>query len=317
MQRTTRRPPALLTSYLENQGRQSLSKNPIKTNRECLLIQYFRSVEQHRNQYLTISSPSLGLVCIKHTWDYRFNWDPIKIWRLLQKWEGSKVNLYISTILWAVKIIPLSLRSKHFLTHLAFNELNLTNQESRGRVWFILIRNIFLKWQKEAVFLIFRVWVALVQLESLLAHDSKSHLCMLQHPFPLEIHLRSVLSIQFQQTLPLLTRLKIILKKAHRGLRPHHLRISLPLPKGLPPRGSGGCWRWGGLPPQVGRKLWYNVNHSFVFSKGGARPWVWGPSEAAAHEGQIFPRLSHECHGLGKGKGCLIADQQCCKQYLS
>ena len=56
----------------------------------------------------------------------------------------------------------------------------------------------------------------MVQLESLLAHDSKSHLCMLhllQPPFPLKIHFKSVLSIQFQRILPLLTRLKLMLKR--------------------------------------------------------------------------------------------------------
>ena len=39
--------------------------------------------------------------------------------------------------------------------------------------------------------------------------------------------------------------------QAHRGLRPHHLRVRLPLPQGLSPRGPGGRRRRGGFPAQV------------------------------------------------------------------
>ena len=39
--------------------------------------------------------------------------------------------------------------------------------------------------------------------------------------------------------------------QAHRGLRAHHLWVGVALPEGLSPRGSGGCWRWSGFPPQV------------------------------------------------------------------
>ena len=39
--------------------------------------------------------------------------------------------------------------------------------------------------------------------------------------------------------------------QAHCGVWPHHLRVSVSLPQGLPPRGPGGCGRGGGLPTQV------------------------------------------------------------------
>ena len=39
--------------------------------------------------------------------------------------------------------------------------------------------------------------------------------------------------------------------QAHCGMRAHHLRVSVALPEGFPPRRSGGRWRRGGLPTQV------------------------------------------------------------------
>ena len=55
---------------------------------------------------------------------------------------------------------------------------------------------------------------------------------LLQPPFPLKIHFKSVLSIQFQR---IVDTDEINVEKAHRGVRPHHLRVSVPLPEGLPP----------------------------------------------------------------------------------
>ena len=31
--------------------------------------------------------------------------------------------------------------------------------------------------------------------------------------------------------------------------------------------------------------------------------WVWGSAEAAAHPGQVFPGLAHECHWPREGEG--------------
>ncbi len=39
--------------------------------------------------------------------------------------------------------------------------------------------------------------------------------------------------------------------QAHRGVRPHHLRVGLALPQGLSPRGPGGRGRGGRVPAQV------------------------------------------------------------------
>ena len=53
-------------------------------------------------------------------------------------------------------------------------------------------------------------------------------------------------------------------QEAYRGVRPHHVRVSLPLPEGLPARGQGGCGRGGGLPAQV---IWHVTQcHIFITS---------------------------------------------------
>ena len=52
--------------------------------------------------------------------------------------------------------------------------------------------------------------------------------------------------------------------QAHSGVRPHHVRVSLTLPEGLPARGQGGCGRGGGLPAQV---IWHVTQcHIFMTS---------------------------------------------------
>ena len=79
-----------LTSLVENQGFQFYFS---RKSTESASLHNIREKRQKRYSCKTISSPSLGLVCIQHTRDYRFNWDAVKIWRLLQKWERPKVTI--------------------------------------------------------------------------------------------------------------------------------------------------------------------------------------------------------------------------------
>ena len=78
-----------LTSLVENQGFQFFSRK----STESASLHNIREKRQKRYSCKTISYPSLGLVCIQHTRDYRFNWDAVKIWRLLQKWKRPKVTI--------------------------------------------------------------------------------------------------------------------------------------------------------------------------------------------------------------------------------
>ena len=78
----------------------------------------------------------------------------------------------------------------------------------------------------------------------------------------------------------------VMLTQAHCGVWKHHLRVSLRVPGGFPPRGQGRCGCGCRLP-----------------SPRRARPRVRGSAEEAAHQGQVFPGVAHDRPRPRAGQG--------------
>ena len=73
--------------------------------------------------------------------------------------------------------------------------------------------------------------------------------------------------------------------QAYRGVRTHHLRVSLTFPQRFSPWRPRGCWCWGGVPPQVTTIFPSNIQKMDIFGQSWTRLRVWGPFKKTTYKG--------------------------------